>query len=154
MGKMTSGFVKINRDILKEEFYKKPIARSLFFHILLTANIRKSTLNGVEIPVGARATSLTGLSKETGFSVQNVRTGLLTLKSTGLLTVSKHAKFSVIAVENWGSYQMGQQARQQANQHGNQQQNEEYSRNEEERGMNSSPSDIDKDWLKEWKSRL
>ena len=60
---------------------------------------------GYEIPRGSFVTSYPQLSKETGLTVQQVRTAIFHLKSTGEITVKTTSKFSIITVNKYISYQ-------------------------------------------------
>lgn len=61
----------------------------------------------MEVPRGSFVTSYQNLATETGLSVRNVRTALEHLKSTGEVTVSRQAKFSVVTIKNYCQYQSG-----------------------------------------------
>ena len=60
---------------------------------------------GIVIARGSFVTSLESLSKETGISIQSIRTALVTLKSTHTLTIKSTTKFSVITILNYNQYQ-------------------------------------------------
>lgn len=100
-----SGHIKIDRRILGWEWYRDKNTFKLFIHLILRANWKDGRFQGVEIPRGSLASSYQNLANETGLSIQNVRTSVKKLKSTGELTVSQHAKFSVFTVKNYGCYQ-------------------------------------------------
>ena len=102
---LDTGFVKLHRSIINWEWYTDPSTKTLFLHLLLTVNIKKSNFQGHEIPKGSRVCSYTSLAEETGLSVRNIRTAINHLKSTGEVTVSKTPKFSIISIKNWGKYQ-------------------------------------------------
>ena len=104
---LDNGFVKLHRSILNWEWYTDANTRSLFLHLLLTVQIKKSNYQGYEIPKGARVCSYSSLADETGLSVQNIRTSINRLKSTGEVTISKTPKFSIISIKNWSKYQQG-----------------------------------------------
>lgn len=155
MGKMTSGYIKLYREIVEKDLYKKPSARSIFIHLLLTVNLTETCVDGITVPVGGRIASLSGLSKELGMSLTQVRTGLRTLLMTQSITQARHSKFSVIVVQNWSSYQSGQHSQQQCQRHRakvcDPQQNKKKEEEEEIRNKNSSPSD---DWIQNWKANI
>jgi hypothetical protein len=102
---LDTGFVKLHRSIINWEWYTDPSTKTLFLHLLLTVNIKKSNFQGHEISKGSRVCSYTSLAEETGLSVRNIRTAINHLKSTGEVTVSKTPKFSIISINNWSKYQ-------------------------------------------------
>ena len=97
----SSGFVAIPRGITSWEWYDEPNTCRLFFHLLLTVNWERKKWRGVVVEAGSRITSISTLAEETGLSVQNVRTSVNHLKSTGYLTIKTTNKFSVVTVNNW-----------------------------------------------------
>lgn len=106
-------FIKLNRKILDWEWYSEPCTRSIFIHCLLKANWRDEQWKGYECKRGQLITSLTSLAQQTGFSVQNVRTALNHLKSTGELTDWHDSTIRIITVCNYDKYQSTNQLNEQ-----------------------------------------
>ena len=100
-----SNYIKINRSILDWEWYLDNNTKVLFLHMMLKANWKKAKFKGVDIERGSFASSYQSLSSETGLSVQNIRTSIRKLKSTGEITVTKYSKFTVFTVNNYCEYQ-------------------------------------------------
>lgn len=100
-----SGHIKIDRRILHWGWYKNGNTLRLFLHLLLKANWKDGWFQGVEIPRGSLASSYQNLAEKTGMSIQNVRTAVKNLKSTGELTVTRCVKFSVFTIVNYDKYQ-------------------------------------------------
>lgn len=100
-------YVKISRKILEWEWYTDINTKVLFLHILLKANWKPGRFQGVEVPRGSLVTSQQNLAAETGLTVRNVRTALKHLENTGEVTVNRQAKFSVVAIKNYDTYQSG-----------------------------------------------
>lgn len=98
-------YVKISRKILEWEWYTDINTKVLFLHILLKANWKPGRFQGVEVPRGSLVTSQQNLAAETGLTVRNVRTALKHLENTGEVTVNRQAKFSVVAIKNYDTYQ-------------------------------------------------
>lgn len=98
-------YIKLDRNILNWRWYKDANTFRLFIHLLLKANIRDHDFEHVTIRRGEIATSYSSLANETGMSIQNVRTALSHLQSTGEVTVSKQPKFSIISITNYNEYQ-------------------------------------------------
>ena len=99
------GYIKIHRKILSWEWYTDTNTLRVFIHCLLMANWKDGRFMGQDIPRGSFATSYPQMAKQTKLSIQNVRTAINHLKSTGELTVKKTPKFSIITVVNYCMYQ-------------------------------------------------
>jgi len=99
------GWIKIHRKLVDWEWYDDDKAFRLFLHLLLTCNYEEKKWRGKVINPGERVTSYPKLSEELGWSVQQIRTALNKLKSTGELTVKTSNKYSLIEIKNWERYQ-------------------------------------------------
>lgn len=98
-------FVKIYRKMLEWGWYTDTSTKCLFLHCLLKANWKPGEFQGVRCERGQFITSLSHLSQETGLSIQQVRTALKHLESTGEITRTKTPKFTVITVNKYDIYQ-------------------------------------------------
>jgi len=98
-------FISLDYAITDWEWYKDTNTKTVFIHCLLKANWKEGRFMGYEIPRGSFVTSYPQLSKETGLTVQQVRTAIFHLKSTGEITVKTTSKFSIITVNKYISYQ-------------------------------------------------
>ena len=107
-------FVKLDRNILGWRWYKDQNTKALFIHLLLKANIRPHGFRTVTINRGELATSYASLAAETGLSIQNVRTALAHLETTGEVTRKQHSKFVVISIPQYDLYQSQLTGNQQA----------------------------------------
>ena len=101
-----NSFVKLSRNILDWEWYTEPCTRALFIHCILKANWKDGSWQGQPCKRGQFITSLQKLSSETGYSVQNIKTGLKHLISTGELTSQSTNKYRIITVCNYDKYQV------------------------------------------------
>lgn len=104
MGTPTT-FVKLDRSITKWRWYQAPYTFQLFLHLILTANIEDHGFEDITVKRGQRVASYASLARETGMSVQNVRTAISHLTSTGELTKCSTPKYSVFTVVNYALYQ-------------------------------------------------
>lgn len=102
---MEGSYIKINRSLLKWEWYGDINTARLFIHMLLKANWKNENYKGTTVPRGSFISSLPQLSQETKLSVRTVRTCLEHLKSTGEVTVKSNNKYSVFTVNNYCAYQ-------------------------------------------------
>ena len=99
------GYIKLDRKMLEWEWYRDPMTRLVFLHILLKANWKDGSFLGVKIPRGSMATSVKSLSEDNCATFQQTRTALKHLQKTGEITITRHSKFSIITVVNYSKYQ-------------------------------------------------
>ncbi len=100
-----NGFVKIYRQIIKWGWYRDVPVKVLFLHCLFMANYQEDNLHGKTIERGSFVTTVDELSQQTGLTVQNTRTALNKLISTGEITKTTTNKFTVITVVNYDKFQ-------------------------------------------------
>ena len=112
-------YVKIYRKLIDWEWYTDVNTSKLFVHCLLRANWCEVDWKGITLKRGQFITSLDILSRETGLSVQEVRTALEHLESTGEITRTSTNKNTLITVASYDKFQGEQQANQQAEQQSN-----------------------------------
>lgn len=101
------GWLKLFRCFTEWEWYSDTNTVRLFLHLLLRVNYRERRWKGIIIPRGSMVTSLAALAAETTLSVQNVRTCLAHLKSTGEIRVETTPCYTLITVNNYARYQDG-----------------------------------------------
>jgi hypothetical protein len=102
---MPYGFIKLHRKFLNWEWYSDLNTKSLFLHCILRANHTDTKWRGINIKKGSFITSLPKLHQQTGLSIQNIRTSINKLKSTGELTDKTSNKNRIITITNWNLYQ-------------------------------------------------
>lgn len=102
---MDLGFISLHRSLINWEWYDDKNVKLLFIHLLLTVNWEDKVWHGEKISRGSRITSYGVLAKETRLSVQEVRTALKKLKSTGELTIKTTSKYTLINVVNYNKFQ-------------------------------------------------
>ena len=102
---MKAGFILLYRQITEWEWYQNPNTFRVFLHCLLMANFADGRFEGQDIKRGQFVTSLPSLSKQTRLSIQQVRTALDHLKSTGEITDKAYPKYRVITVVKYDEYQ-------------------------------------------------
>ena len=98
-------WIKLNRNISKWGWYKDACTSRVFIHLLLSANVEDKFYQGIPVRRGEILTGYPALAEELGLSVQNVRTAINHLKSTGEITVNAYPKGSLIVIENYEKYQ-------------------------------------------------
>lgn len=100
-----TGFILLYRQITEWEWYQNPNTFRLFVHCLLKANFTDGRFEGIDVNRGQFVTSLPSLSKQTRLTIQQVRTALEHLKSTGEITYRIYPKFRVITVVKYNDFQ-------------------------------------------------
>lgn len=99
------GFITLHRQIVDWEWYRHPHTAFLFIHLLLSANFVEGNYKGTVIKRGQLVRSVTGLSTETGLSIQTVKTALAHLRLTGEITDDTSLGFRVITISKYDDYQ-------------------------------------------------
>ncbi len=102
---LDTGFISLHRSLITWEWYDDPNTMRLFIHLLLTVNWEEGYWHGIKIERGSRITSYSKLAKELGLSVQEVRTSLKKLKTTGELTSKATSKWTLINIVNYSKFQ-------------------------------------------------
>ena len=102
---MSTGWIKLHRQLLDWEWYDDINASRVFIHLMLTANHKDNKWRGIEIKRGSRLTSLDKLSKETNLSVSKIRTVIKKLISTNEIASKSHSQHTVFTMINYDSYQ-------------------------------------------------
>ena len=76
------GFIQLHRKIMCWDWYDDLNTFKLFIHCLLKANHKDKNWRGNTVKRGTFITSTEKLSKETGLTIQQVRTSLKKLEKT------------------------------------------------------------------------
>ena len=100
-----SGWIKLHRSILDWEWYSDVNTSRLFTHLLLKANYKPKNWKGIPVAVGQTITSRETLSRETGLSIQQIRTSLNKLKSTSDITIKSTSTYTVVTLAAYSLYQ-------------------------------------------------
>lgn len=102
---MAKRFIKLYEQITTWQWFRHPATLCLFIYLLLKANYKESDLNGRKIRRGQLVTSLPKISTDTGLSIQQTRTALSHLISTGEVTDESTPHYRIITVVKYDSYQ-------------------------------------------------
>ena len=108
-----STFIKLDRNILRWRWWTNRNTLHVFLFLLLSANVTDHEFENEVIHRGEVATSLPSIAKSTSLTIQEVRTAILHLKSTGEITDRSCHKYRVISIINYNEYQDVQQTKQQ-----------------------------------------
>lgn len=102
---MSEPYIKLYKKMRSWEWYDDINTFRLFLHCLLRAEWKPGSWHGIKYEAGQFITSLPNLAKETGLSLQQVRTALDHLKSTGEVTDFRQGNARIITVVKWNEYQ-------------------------------------------------
>jgi biotin operon repressor len=110
----SNGWIKLHRQMLDWEWYTDLPVKTLYLHLLLRANHAPGAWRGIAIDRGELVTPIDHLAKETGLSVQQVRTALRKLEKTGEIVCEATNRFRRIKCCNYSLYQDAESGEQQA----------------------------------------
>lgn len=99
------GWIKLDRKIMLWEWYKNPIIKSLFTHLILSANHKDGRWEGIDLKRGQVIVGRYELSRDTGLSEQQIRTALKKLQSTKEIDIKSTNRFSIITICKYEDYQ-------------------------------------------------
>lgn len=98
-------FIKLDRKILDWRWYSDPNTKAVFLHCLLRANWKDGKWKNYEYKRGQFITSLPNLATDLKLTIQQARTALSHLESTGEITCWADNKVRIITVNNYDKYQ-------------------------------------------------
>jgi hypothetical protein len=99
------GWIKIHRQFLNWEWFNKSEAVHLFIYLLLKANHKDGTWQGIDINKGQFVTSYGKISSDTGISLQTVRTLLKKFENTNEINTQTTNKYTVVTICKYADYQ-------------------------------------------------
>lgn len=102
---MTTGWIKISRDIINWEWFDTPGMVQLFIYLLVKANYTDKEWHDMVIKRGQMVTSVAKISADTGLSTQVVRTCINRLKSTNTITTETTNKYTIVTINRYDDYQ-------------------------------------------------
>jgi hypothetical protein len=100
-----SGWIKLHRQFLNWEWFNKSEAVHLFMYLLLKANHKDGTWQGIDINKGQFITSYGKISSDTGISLQTVRTLLKKFENTNEINTQTTNKYTVVTICKYADYQ-------------------------------------------------
>lgn len=106
---MEDGYIKLNRKILRWEWFDDPNTLKVFIYCLIMANWKDGRYRGKIIPRGSFVTSRSKMSEDLKLTDREIRTALTHLKATNEVTSSGSPKGSVITVVRYNEYQANDQ---------------------------------------------
>lgn len=100
-----SGFIKLHRKLLEWGWYSDCVVKDVFLHLLIIAKRYDETYLNEKLSPGDAIIRYKNLAQDLGFSVQQVRTAVKKLESTGEISLKSTNKFTVATIEKWAFYQ-------------------------------------------------
>lgn len=102
---MAGRFIKLYDKILSWEWFSHPNTLCLFIYLLLKAYYKDTAIGGKVIHRGQLVTSLPKISTDTGLSIQQARTAIAHLVSTGEITDESSNQNRIITIVKYDDYQ-------------------------------------------------
>lgn len=106
----TEGHITLKRTLKLWRWYQDPKVFALFVHMLIDANFTDTEWESRTIKRGQLVTSVPDLSRETGLSIQEVRTGLRKLRLTRDISQEFVGRMTLVTLCNYDKYQGEQRA--------------------------------------------
>lgn len=100
-----NGFIKLHRKLIEWGWYSDCVVKDVFLHILMLANFEEGEYRGYKLLPGDAIIGRKQMSKDLGFSEQQIRTALKKLESTGEISLKTTNRFTIATVVNWDFYQ-------------------------------------------------
>lgn len=147
MNEDSYGWIKLHRSLLSWEWWDDVNTTRLFIYCLLKANAEDKSWHGQMIKRGTFVTSVDSLVVGTRLTIQQVRTSLNKLKTTGEITSKSTNKNTTITICNYEKYQLREDSYQQTNQQIVQQANNKQITNEQQ--TNNNNEEYKKERIKE-----
>lgn len=101
---LENGYIQLHRSILRWEWYQDLTTKSVFLHLLLTANYEPQRWQGILIERGQRVFSRAKLAQELGISEQALRTALKHLQRTGEVSIQSNSRYSIATIRSYETF--------------------------------------------------
>ena len=105
MADTSTGWVKLFRSFTKWEWYTEPNVMRVFLHLFLTANSSEVIWREKTIKRGQLITSYRRIAESLEMDIHTVHRAVNKLKTSGEITVESNAKFTIITLNNYDSFQ-------------------------------------------------
>ena len=105
MNIVDNSWIKLPRNFVNWSWYHDANMVQLYLYLLLNANVYDVKYNDITIKRGECLVSLNHLSKETGISLQKLRTGLARLQRTKVIEYKKLQNGRIIVLVDFNKFQ-------------------------------------------------
>ena len=99
------GYIKLFRKFKQWRWYTDNNVKTLFLHLLLSANWVTKDFEGITIKRGQYISGRKKLAREIGLSERQIRTAIDKLKSTNEIIAESTSEFTIFTVVNYDHYQ-------------------------------------------------
>lgn len=99
------GFIKLHRQLIEWEWYSDIKVKTVFLHLLLTANFKTTNWKGTTIERGQTIIGTKKLGVTLGLSIQEIKTTLKKLKNSQQIHTRATNKFILVTIVNFELYQ-------------------------------------------------
>ncbi len=99
------GFIKLHRKLKNWQWYHDVVAYKLFTHLLMDVNFKDKKWGNITIKRGQLLTSTANLSRDTGLTIQQVRSALNKLVETKEIYKKATNRFTLLTLRNYELYQ-------------------------------------------------
>ena len=98
-------FIKLDRNIIAWRWFTTPKILSVFIWLLVKANVKEGHFKTDTINRGSLVTSNAHIAEGCGITIDNARTALANLESTGEISREVRNHYQIITINNYESYQ-------------------------------------------------
>lgn len=98
-------FIKLDRNILNWGWFRTTKVLHVFIWLMLKANVKDGHFEKDIVKRGSLVTSNARIATDCGLTVDNVRTALANLESTGEITRIIRNRYQLITIVNYEAYQ-------------------------------------------------
>ena len=92
------GFVKLPNNLSEWAWYCDNNTLSVYIRLLISAAWRDTDYKNIRLKRGQAVATIPKIAEQSGLTIQQTRTVLSRLKSTGKITVENTSKFSIITL--------------------------------------------------------
>ena len=92
------GFIKLPNDLTEWAWFDDNNTLAVYVRLVLGANWKDREYKNVHLKRGQIVTTIPQIAEQSGLTIQQVRTVIDRLKSTGKITVERTSKFSIITL--------------------------------------------------------
>lgn len=102
---LKSGFVKIQREFTTWRWYEDDKTKSVFLHLLLTANYEDKEWRGIIVKRGSRVASYHKIADELGMTEKSVRVAINHLIASNDVSANSTNQYTVFSVVCYDDFQ-------------------------------------------------
>ena len=101
---ITNGFITLNRSFMKWQWYDDERTKSIFLHLLLTANYEESRWRGTLVKRGQRVITVRKLAEELNMSKSALGRILVRLEKSEDIIRERVGNHTILTLKNYESY--------------------------------------------------